>query len=81
MTKTHREKYQEEIVKKGIKRMAEKGFKINVEWKLLERIAQFYKFPSAVFLGNMKMFKYKTRNQALRRKAELYDKIKEIIDE
>jgi len=56
--------------------------KIEVEWKLLERISKFYEFPSAVFLGNMKVFpKCKTRNELFMKKAKLYDKIKELMEE
>ena len=56
--------------------------KVEIEWKLLKRIASYYQFPSAVFLGNMDMFKEKpkTRSQALRKKAELYDKIKDLME-
>ena len=57
-----------------------KKLKVEIEWKLLARIAEYYQFPSAVFLGNMKMFRHKTRSKAWRKKAELYDKIKAIVD-
>ncbi len=57
-----------------------KRLKVEIEWKLLERIAEYYQFPSAVFLGNKKMFRHKTRNQAFKKKVELYDKIKAVID-
>lgn len=33
-----------------------KKLKIEIEWKLLEKIARYYNFPSAVFLGNTRMF-------------------------
>ncbi|MEK6878544.1 MAG: hypothetical protein AABY22_03000 [Nanoarchaeota archaeon] len=57
--------------------------KVEIEWKLLERIAEYYKFPIAVFLGNLDVFKNspKTRDEVLRKKVELFDKIKELIDE
>ena len=44
-----------------------KKIKVEVEWKLLQRIAEYYQFPSAVFLGSNDMFKHqpKTRNKAL----------------
>jgi len=59
-----------------------KKTKVEIEWKLLERIAEFYEFPTAVFLGNLKIFpKSKTRNESFRKKAQLYDKIKEIIED
>ena len=61
--------------------MTKNKLKVEIEWKLLERIAEFYEFPSAVFLGNMKIFpKCKTRRESFRKKAQLYDKIKEVID-
>lgn len=57
-----------------------KDLKVEIKWKLLQRIAEFYEFPSAVFLGNKKMFKGlgKTRADYFRKKI---DKIKKIIDE
>ena len=58
-----------------------KPLKVELEWKLLERIAEYYQFPSAVFLGNKKMFRHKTRNQALTKKAQLFDKIKELVEQ
>lgn len=59
-----------------------KKLKIEIEWKLLERIAEYYEFPSAVFLGNVKVFpKAKTRNESWRKKAELFDKIRELCEE
>jgi hypothetical protein len=55
--------------------------KITLEWEHLERIAEYYEFPSAVFFTNPKDFpKNKTRNEALIKKAELFDTIKEITD-
>ena len=58
-----------------------KKLKVEIELKLLERIAEYYQFPSAVFLGNLDMLKkHKTRDNVLKRKAELFDKIKAIID-
>lgn len=55
--------------------------KLEVEMKLLERIAEYYEFPLAVFFGNVKMFGDRTRNVALRKKAGIYDKIKELMEE
>ena len=40
-----------------------KPLKVELEWSLLERIAEYYQFPSAVFLGNKKMFKAKTAEE------------------
>ena len=50
--------------------------KVEIEVRLLNRIAEYYEFPFAVFLGNLKIFKHKTRNQALRKKADLFDKLR-----
>lgn len=60
-----------------------KKLKVEIEWKLLERIAEYYKFPSAVFLGNLDVFKHapKTRDKVFRKKVELFDKIKELTEE
>mgnify|MGYP001564198017 FL=1 len=44
-----------------------KPLKVTLAWKFLERIAEYYEFPSAVFLGNRKMFKEKTRKESLRK--------------
>jgi hypothetical protein len=59
----------------------EKKLIINIEWKLLERIAEFYGFPSAVFLMQKKDFPKVKRDEILSRKAEALDKIKEIMEE
>jgi hypothetical protein len=63
--------------------MTKKKLKVTIEWELLERIAKFYKFPSAVFLGNMKMFSNspKTREEGLLKKAEAFNQIKDIMNE
>lgn len=50
-----------------------------VEIKLLERIAEYYEFPMAVFFTE-DAFKGKTRNKVWQEKAEKYDKILEIIE-
>ena len=34
-----------------------KDFEVKISWQLLEKIANYYEFPCAVFLGNKKMFK------------------------
>ena len=63
--------------------MKEKPLKVEIEWQLLERIAEYYQFPVAVFCGNRGMFKEqpKTRDETFKRKLEAFDKIKEIIEE
>jgi hypothetical protein len=54
-----------------------------LEMKLLQRIAEYYEFPVAVFFSNLDNFKKesRTRNEALFKIAEKYDKIKDIIEE
>lgn len=54
---------------------------VTLKWKFLERIAEFYEFPSAVFLGNEKMFNTKTRYEGLLNRANAFDKIQEIVEE
>lgn len=53
---------------------------VEVEAKQLQRIAKYYQFPSAVFWGDSKLFRHKTRDESLRKKAELFDRIKEIVE-
>lgn len=60
--------------------MKKKELEVKIKVKLLERIAGYYEFPLAVFFGDKKMFKKKTRNLAWKKKAEKYDKIIEIIE-
>ena len=68
-----------EVKKKEIKKI----LKIKIEWRLLERIAEFYEFPVGVFLSNFDNFREfpKTRKESLQKKAEMFDKIKEIIED
>lgn len=65
------------------KKEPKEKLKVEIEWELLERIAAYYEFPVAVFLGDIRMFrnktKNKTRNKVLVKKAELLDKILNII--
>ena len=62
--------------------MNSKDLEVKIKWKLLERIAEYYEFPVAVFLHDIKNFpKQATRNGELKRKAELFDKIKELVEE
>ena len=60
--------------------MKQKKFKVEIEWELLDRIAEFYEFPKSVFFGNKKMFKHKTKYKVLKKKAELFDKIKQLLE-
>jgi hypothetical protein len=56
-----------------------KPLKVEIEWKHLQRIAEYYQFPSAVFLSDLKLFTHKTRHESLKQKAELFDKIKDLV--
>lgn len=57
--------------------------KFNIELELLQKIAEYYRFPLAVFFGNLDVFKNtpKTRDEAVMKKAEKFDKIKEVVDD
>lgn len=60
----------------------EKILTIKIRYELLERIAEFYKFPTVVFFSDLKHFpKGETRNERWRKKAEKFDKIREIMEE
>lgn len=63
--------------------MTEPPLKVEIEWKHLEKIAEFYEFPIIVFLGNDGRFPPSklTRNEIIRKKAELFDKLKDIFEE
>ena len=63
-----------------VKKMLKKDIEVKIKLKLLERIAEYYEFPLAVFLlPDDKIFKEKTRNLAWKKKADKYDRIIEII--
>ncbi len=54
---------------------------IELDTEYLERIAEYYEFPYLVFFGgDKKIFTGKTRVETLSKKADLYDKIKEIVE-
>ena len=55
--------------------------KLEVELKLLQSVASYYQFPMAVFFMQPKDFPKGTRNAALSRKADAYDRIKDIVEE
>ena len=59
-----------------------KKVKVSIEWTYLCRIAEYYEFPSAVFLGNMKVFddKPKTRITALLKKVRAFGEIADIVN-
>jgi hypothetical protein len=56
---------------------------ITLKWEWLQRLAEYYEFPTAMFFGTIEMLKNKskTRTEELERKANLYDEIKELIEE
>ncbi len=51
--------------------------KIEISLKKLKRIAEYYEFPLAVFF--LEDLPEQTRDQEIRKKAEAFDKIKEIV--
>ena len=52
--------------------------KIEISLKKLKRIAEYYGFPLAVFFLE-DLPEQTTRDQEIRKKAEAFDKIKEIV--
>ena len=55
---------------------------IEIEMKHLDRIANFYEFPVAVFFGNAKLFGTKTTlRESLQKDHEMIEKIREIIND
>ena len=55
---------------------------IVIRINLLERIAEYYEFPFAVFLGSEKMFKAKTRAKSILKKNREFEiRLIELIDE
>ena len=58
-----------------------KSEKVEIKIKLLERIAEFYRFPMAVFFMQIKDFRPKTRQEVFNKKTKYFDKIKEIVEE
>jgi hypothetical protein len=70
-----------ERVNRNLIKSCKKPLKVMMELPFLERIAEFYGFPFAVFFSDINnLSKFKTRNDAFRNKIEAFDKIKEIID-
>ena len=63
--------------------MKQKSVKVTLDWKYLQRIAEYYEFPSAIFLGPEACLdkQPKTRNISLEKKAEAFDMIKDIVEE
>ncbi|MBM4137821.1 MAG: hypothetical protein FJ241_13490 [Nitrospira sp.] len=58
-------------------------FKVSIEWRLLQRIAEYYQFPSAVFLMPFKNFpKEKTREDGVLNNAnEFREKLNALFEE
>ena len=55
---------------------------IKIDIKLLERIAEYYEFPMAVFFSNTKAFKGKTRIESkLKKIKEFEKKLKELMED
>lgn len=52
--------------------------KVEISISRLERIAEFYEFPMAIFFGGE--FKTRTISETLRKKANLFDEIWDIIE-
>lgn len=60
----------------------EKKLKVEIELDQLRRIAEYYGFPLAMFWAPKSAFKKgKTRDQVLKKIAEAFDKIREIVKE
>ena len=55
------------------------NFEVKIKMSTLQAVADYYEFPVAVFFGTK--FSKGTRNEALGKIKEKYDKIKEIIEE
>lgn len=54
------------------------GGRVEMSISRLERIAEFYEFPMAVFFGGE--FKTRTISETLRKKAKLFDEIWDITE-
>jgi methylglyoxal synthase len=61
----------------------EKDFDITVKWSLLQRVAEYYQFPVAVFLGSAEMLpKERTREESFaKRYKEFAEKVKLLTEE
>lgn len=56
--------------------------KVEIDLKLLERIAEYYEFPLAVFFGNEKCFTTKRRGDFLIVRAkEFQEKLNALVEE
>jgi len=53
--------------------------KVELDFDLLKRIAEYYEFPLAIFFGSKSAFKYKTRKLALSGKVHAFDEISKVI--
>lgn len=64
--------------------LRKKDFKIEIKWSVLQRIAEYYQFPVAVFLGDgiLQRMKEKTRQESLVKKARDFgNEIKDLVRE
>jgi methylglyoxal synthase len=61
----------------------EKDFDITVKWSLLQRVAEYYRFPVAVFLGSAETLpKEKTTEESVaNRYREYVEKVKLLTEE
>lgn len=64
------------------KKENKKKIKLEIDLDRLEKIANYYGFPLAMFWAPKKIFKKgKTREQVLLRISEAFDKIRDIVEE
>jgi hypothetical protein len=56
--------------------------KVMIDLNLLERIAEYYEFPFAVFFSDIKSFKNKTRTESkLKRIKDFENKLAQLFNE
>lgn len=48
--------------------------KVSIDLELLERIAEYYEFPLAVFFSDIKCFKHKTRKESKLKRIKDFEK-------
>lgn len=55
--------------------------KVTLKFSFLQKIAEYYEFPTAVFLSDSDDFPRGKRSDVLNKKVEILDKIKDLVDE
>jgi len=55
--------------------------KVEIEIKKLQEVADYYEFPLAVFFTPLGSLKGKNRHEEIFKRAEAFEKIKEIVEE